>query len=29
MLKLKVGFSLNGTKVDHMATVSGFPAGDY
>jgi Vesicle coat complex, various subunits len=29
MLKLKIGFSLNGTKVDHMATVSGFPAGEY
>lgn len=29
MLKLKVGFTLNGTKVDHMATVSGFPAGEY
>jgi len=29
MLKLKLGFTLNGTKVDHMATVSGFPAGEY
>lgn len=29
MLKLKLGFTLNGTKVDHMATVSGFPSGDY
>ncbi len=29
MLKLKIGFTLNGTKVDHMATVSGFPAGEY
>lgn len=29
MLKVKLGFTLNGTKVDHMATVSGFPAGEY
>merc|ERR1712038_1684877 len=26
MLKLKFGFTLDGNKVDHMATVSGFPA---
>ncbi len=29
MLKVKLGFTLNGTKIDHMATVSGFPAGEY
>ncbi len=29
MLKLKLGFTVNGTKVDHMATVSGFPAGKF
>ena len=29
MLKLKVGFTLKGAKVDHMATCSGFPAGEY
>ena len=29
MLKLKVGFTLNGAKVEHMATCSGFPAGAY
>mmetsp|Transcript_1886 Transcript_1886/g.2745 ORF Transcript_1886/g.2745 Transcript_1886/m.2745 type:complete len:970 (+) Transcript_1886:117-3026(+) len=29
MLKLKIGFTQNGSKVDHMATVSGFPAGEY
>lgn len=29
MLKLKFGFTLNGSKVEHMATVSGFPAGEY
>ena len=29
MLKLKLGFTLNGNKVDHMTTVSGFPAGEY
>ena len=29
MLKVKLGFTLNGTKVDHQATVSGFPAGEY
>lgn len=29
MLKLKIGFSLKGDKIDHMATCSGFPAGEY
>jgi len=29
MLKLKVGFTSHGTKIDHMATCSGFPAGQY
>ncbi len=29
MLKLKIGFTLDGNKVNHMATVSGFPAGQY
>lgn len=29
MLKLKVGFSLNGEKIDHMVTCSGFPDGQY
>lgn len=29
MLKLKVGFTLKGTKIDHMATAAGFPAGLY
>lgn len=29
MLKLKVGFTLKGAKVEHMATCSGFPAGEY
>jgi AP-1 complex subunit gamma-1 len=29
MLKVKLSFTFNGTKVDHMATVSGFPAGEY
>jgi AP-1 complex subunit gamma-1 len=29
MLKLKVGFTLKGTKIDHMATCSGFPAGEF
>eukprot|EP00541_Cyclophora_tenuis_P003287 CAMPEP_0116550904 /NCGR_PEP_ID=MMETSP0397-20121206/5675_1 /TAXON_ID=216820 /ORGANISM="Cyclophora tenuis, Strain ECT3854" /LENGTH=514 /DNA_ID=CAMNT_0004075765 /DNA_START=265 /DNA_END=1809 /DNA_ORIENTATION=- len=29
MLKLKVGFTTKGTKVEHMATCSGFPAGEY
>jgi len=29
MLKLKFGFTLNGAKSETMATVSGFPAGEY
>jgi len=29
MLKLKVGFTSKGTKVEHMTTCSGFPAGDF
>ena len=29
MLKLKVGFTSKGQKVEHMATCSGFPAGQY
>lgn len=29
MLKLKIGFTSKGTKVEHMATCSGFPAGEY
>lgn len=29
MLKLKLGFTTNGQKMDHMATCSGFPAGQY
>jgi AP-1 complex subunit gamma-1 len=29
MLKLKIGFTSKGTKIDHMATCSGFPAGQY
>lgn len=29
MLKLKVSFTLQGTKTEHMATCSGFPAGQY
>lgn len=29
VLKLKIGFTVNGTKIDHMATCSGFPAGQY
>ena len=29
MLKLKLGFTANGSKVEHMATQSGFPAGEY
>jgi len=28
-LKLKIGFTSKGTKVDHIATCSGFPAGQY
>jgi AP-1 complex subunit gamma-1 len=29
MLKLKVGFTSKGTKIEHLATCSGFPAGQY
>ena len=29
MLKIKVGFTTKGTKVDHTATCSGFTAGNY
>lgn len=29
MLKLKVGFTSKGTKIEHMATCSGFPAGKF
>eukprot|EP00539_Tryblionella_compressa_P011928 CAMPEP_0178812060 /NCGR_PEP_ID=MMETSP0745-20121128/19625_1 /TAXON_ID=913974 /ORGANISM="Nitzschia punctata, Strain CCMP561" /LENGTH=454 /DNA_ID=CAMNT_0020472829 /DNA_START=61 /DNA_END=1426 /DNA_ORIENTATION=- len=29
MLKLKVSFTLQGRKVEHMATCGGFPAGEY
>lgn len=29
MLKLKAGFTSKGTKVEHMTTCSGFPAGQY
>lgn len=29
MLKVKVGFTVNGAKVEHMATCGGFPAGEY
>jgi AP-1 complex subunit gamma-1 len=29
MLKLKLGFTLNGAKVDHMTTVNSFPPGEY
>jgi AP-1 complex subunit gamma-1 len=29
MLKLKLSFTLQGNKVEHMATCSGFPAGEY
>jgi AP-1 complex subunit gamma-1 len=29
MLKLKLGFTSKGQKMDHMATCSGFPAGQY
>jgi len=28
-LKVKVGFTTKGQKVDHMATCSGFPPGQY
>eukprot|EP00978_Attheya_sp_CCMP212_P021803 scaffold64098_cov53-Attheya_sp.AAC.4 len=29
MLKLKISFTSNGNKIEHMATCSGFPAGAY
>ena len=29
MLKVKVGFTLKGVKIEHMATCSGFPAGQF
>jgi hypothetical protein len=29
MLKLKVSFTLQGRKVEHMATCGGFPPGEY
>jgi len=29
VLKLKIGFTSKGQKIDHMATCSGFPAGQY
>jgi AP-1 complex subunit gamma-1 len=29
MLKLKLTFTLQGRKVEHMATCSGFPAGEF
>lgn len=29
VLKVKVGFTSNGQKIDHLATCSGFPAGQY
>ena len=29
MLKVKVSFTLQGAKTEHMATCSGFPAGEY
>ena len=29
MLKLKASFTSKGTKVEHLATCSGFPAGQY
>ena len=29
MLKLKVSFTLQGVKTEHLATCSGFPAGEY
>jgi AP-1 complex subunit gamma-1 len=28
-LKVKVGFSSNGQKIDHLATCTGFPSGEY
>eukprot|EP00977_Amphora_coffeiformis_P017926 scaffold6026_cov163-Amphora_coffeaeformis.AAC.6 len=29
VLKLKIGFTLNGQKMEHMATCNGFPPGEY
>jgi len=29
VLKIKIGFTSKGQKIDHMATCSGFPAGQY
>jgi AP-1 complex subunit gamma-1 len=29
VLKLKISFTLNGQKMEHMATCSGFPPGEY
>ena len=29
MLKIKIGFTSNGTKFNHMATCSGFPSGEF
>jgi AP-1 complex subunit gamma-1 len=29
VLKLKIGFTSNGQKIEHMGTCSGFPAGQY
>jgi AP-1 complex subunit gamma-1 len=29
MLKLKIGFTSNGTQFNHMATCSGFPSGEF
>jgi AP-1 complex subunit gamma-1 len=29
MLKLKLSFTATGEKIEHMATASGFPAGQY
>ena len=29
VLKLKIGFTSNGQKIDHLATCSGFPPGQY
>jgi AP-1 complex subunit gamma-1 len=29
VLKMKIGFTSKGQKIEHMATCSGFPAGEY
>ena len=29
VLKIKIGFTLNGQKIEHLATCAGFPAGQY